>query len=158
MASGRGEFTRKFDRDILGDATAEEEERVAQEEALKAEDSALEEEFQKILAVLDYRAKWLTRRFPECKNVDKLDFRGRKFEFSQGGQLRGTIQFQTRLTESLQGITVESTMDLEGAFPRRHDYVNFPKERVQIDRVKRFVETKLMQFAADWQDRYGTPT
>ena len=81
-----------------------------------------------------------------------------KFEFRSGGQLRGTIQFQTRLTESLQGITVESTMDLEGDFPRRHDYVNFPKERVQIDRVKRFVETKLMQFAAAWQDRYGTST
>lgn len=154
MNSGRGEFTRKFDRDILGDASAEEEERAAQQAALKAEDRALEEEFDKILSVLDYRAKWLTRRFPEARIVD-VDFRGRRFEFTSGGKVRGTIQFQTRLTESHQGITVESTMDLEGAFPRRHDYVNFPKERVQIDRVKRFVETKLMQFASDWQDRYG---
>ena len=46
-------------------------------------------------------------------------------------------------------------MELEGSFPRRHDYVNFPKERVSIDKVKRFVESKLMQFATSWQDRHG---
>ena len=154
MSPARGEFTRKFDREILGDETAEAEEREAQRQALMAEDRALEEEFEKILAVLDYRAKWIKARFPEAKDMD-VDFRGRRFEFSSGGRKRGAIQFQTRLTDSQQGITVESTMELEGAFPRRHDYVNFPKERVQIDRVKRFVEAKLMQFAGAWQDQFG---
>lgn len=154
MNSGRGEFTRKFDREILGDASAEAEEREAQRKALLQEDRQLEEEFEKILAILDYRAKWLTDRFSDCRDV-AVEFRGRRFEFTSGGKLRGSIQFQTRLTDSEQGITVESTMDLEGVFPRRHDYVNFPKERVQIDRVKRFVESKLMEYAGAWQDRFG---
>lgn len=155
MNAGRGEFTRKFDREILGDATAEAEEREAKRKAVLQEDRALEEEFEKIIAILDYRARWLTERFAECRDVP-VEFRGRRFEFTSGGKLRGSIQFQTRLTDSEQGITVESTMDLEGAFPRRHDYVNFPKERVQIDRVKRFVEAKLTEYAGAWRERYGT--
>ncbi|MGE0709312.1 MAG: hypothetical protein AB7N76_26870 [Planctomycetota bacterium] len=151
----RGEFTRKFDRDILGDETAEAEEREAQRLKLQAEDRELEEEFEKILAVLEYRSQWLRSRFPECRELKGSDFRGSRFEFTQGGKLRGWIEFRTRLTDSQQGIAVESFMELEGSFPRRHDYITFPKEKVVIDRVKRFVEAKLMQFASPWQDRFA---
>jgi hypothetical protein len=47
-------------------------------------------------------------------------------------------------------------MELEGQFPRRHDYVNFPKESVNLERAKRFVESKLFEFAGPYQDAYGT--
>lgn len=151
----RGEFTRKFDREILGDETAAEEEREAQRLKLAAHDNALEEEFEKILAILDYRSQWLRSRFSECKQVTALEFRGRRFEFVKDGKLRGWIEFRTRLTDSQQGIAIESFMELEGAFARKHDYVTFPKEKINMDKAKRFVEAKIMQFAGPWQDRYA---
>lgn len=151
----RGEFTRRFDRDILGDETAAEEERRARERQVEAEDQALEAEFQKILSVLDYRANWLHDRFPSCSEASGLSFRGRRFEFADSsGQTIGWIEFHARLTDSLQGIALESFMELEEV-PRRHDYVNFPKENVSLDRVKRFVESKLLEFAGPFQDALG---
>ena len=151
----RGEFTRKFDREILNDESAADEEREAQRMRLLAEDKTLEQEFEKILAVLDYRAKWLQSRFPECQDQKGVDFRGRRFEFFNKGKCKGWIEFRTRLTDSQLGIMIESNMQLEGAFPRRHDYVTFPKEKVSLDKAKHFVEAKIMQFASPWQDRYG---
>ncbi len=152
----RGEFTRKFDRDILRDETAAEEEREAQRRLELAEDAALEAEFNKILSVLDYRAAWLRDRFPSCRDVGGA-FRGRRFEFSDGaGKAVGSVEFRVRLTDSQQGIALESFMELEGSFPRRHDYVNFPKEQVNLDRAKRFVESKLLEFAAPYQEAFGS--
>jgi len=153
----RGEFTRRFDREILGDETAASEEREARRRHLEAEDRALGAEFQKILSVLDYRATWLHDRFPACREASGIGFRGRRFEFvDAAGQQVGWIEFHAHLTDSLQGIALESFMELQGKFPRRHDYVNFPKENVSLDRVKRFVESKLLEFAGPFQDAFGS--
>lgn len=152
----RGEFTRKFDREILGDESAAEEEREAQRLAALAQDEALEAEFQKILSVLDYRANWLRERFPGFRPVGDLGFRGRRFEFLHEDKVVGYVEFRVRLTDSQQGLRIESFMELEGQFPRRHDYVNFPKDNVNLDRVKRFVESKLLEFAGPYQDAYGS--
>jgi hypothetical protein len=152
----RGEFTRKFDRDILGDETAAAEEEEVQRRKRSVEDQALEDEFVKILDVLDYRSQWLRSRFPECTEKKGVEFRGRRFEFLRGGKTVGWIEFRTRLTDSQQGISVESFMQLDGVFPKRHDYVICPKENVSLDRVKRFIEAKIMQFASPWQDMSGS--
>jgi hypothetical protein len=152
----RGEFTRKFDRDILGDASAEVEEQEAQRRAAASLDQALEAEFSKILDVLAYRAEWLRDRFKGCKDVASVDFRGRRFEFSHEEKQVGWIEFRVRLTDTQEGIRIESFMELDGQFPRRHDYVNFPKTNVPVDRVKRFVESKLLEFASPYQDAFGT--
>ena len=152
----RGDFTRKFDRDILGDTSAEEEEREVQRLRMRAEDQAVEAEFDKILSVLEYRAAWLRDRFPRCKEPPGVKFRGRRFEFhGDDGKVVGTIEFHVRLTDSQQGIMIESFMNLEGQFPRRHDYVNSPKENVNAARAKRFVESKIFEFAGPYQDAYG---
>lgn len=153
----RGEFTRKFDRDILGDKSAEEEEARARKRLEDLEDTALEAEFQKVLDLLDYRARWLLERFKRCREAGKVGgFRGRRFEFTdEGEKLVGWIEFRTRLTDSQQGIMIESFMELDGRFPRRHDYVNFPKESVNLDRAKRFIESKLFEFAGPYQDAHG---
>lgn len=153
----RGEFTRKFDRDILGDSSAAEEEREALRRASLVKDAELEAEFQKVFSVLDYRAAWLRERFKSLREVTSLDFRGRRFEFVPGedGKVVGWIEFRVRLTDSQQGIRIESFMELDGQFPRRHDYVNFPKDNVSLDRVKRFIESKLLEFAGPFQDQYG---
>lgn len=152
MATERGEFTRKFDREILNDETAAEEEAEAQRLAALAEDQSLTAEFDKIQSVLDYRAKWLKERFPACEDKSGKGSRGRRFEFAAGGKLVGWIEFRVRLTDSQQGVLIESSMELVGRFPRRHDYVNFPKENVNLDKAKRFVESKLMEFAGPYQD------
>ncbi len=154
--AGRGEFTRKFDRDILGDETAADEELKARQLASLKEDGAVESEFAKILSVLEYRAKWLTERFEGCTEVTSVDFRGRRFEFKSKGKNVGWIEFRAKLTDSEMGITVESNMELEGQFPRRHDYVTFPKEQVPLERAKKFIESKLMEFAGPYQDAFGS--
>lgn len=158
MATERGEFTRKFDRDILGDESAAAEEAEAQRLLAEQQDQALEREFQKVQSVLEYRAQWLKERFPECEDKGGQGFRGRRFEFrsANSGKMIGWIEFRIRLTDSQQGIVVESTMELEGHFPRRHDYVNFPKENLSLEKAKRFVESKLMEFAGPYQDSQGT--
>jgi len=151
----RGEFTRKFDREILNDDTAEAEERAAQQRLAVAQDQALEAEFSKIMDVLDYRAAWLRERFPSCKDLADLEFRGRRFEFARDGKPLGSLEFKTRLTDSQQGIMIQSTMQLEGHFAKRCDYISFPKERVNIDKAKRFVESKIFEFAGPLSDVTG---
>ena len=151
----RGEFTRKFDRDILNDQSAEEEERAFRKRLADAEESALEAEFSKILSVLDYRSEWLSKRFEGLHEPSGLDFRGRRFEFREAGtnDMHGWIEFRTRLTDSEQGIMIESFMELEGVFAKKYDYVSFPKEAVKIDKAKKFIESKILEFARPYQER-----
>lgn len=154
----RGEFTRKFDRQILQDKTAEEEERAVQRQRVEAEDAALEAEFHKVLNILEYRASWLKERFRGFHESGDLgrDVRGRHFDFADGGGKKiGWLEFRTRLTDSHQAILVESYMQLEGRFPRRYDYITVPKERVPIERVKKFVESKIYEFAGPYQELCG---
>jgi hypothetical protein len=152
----RGEFTRKFDRDILNDKEAANEEREVQRKRELAADAAVEAEFLKILNILDYRAQWLRDRFKSMQEPKAVDFRGRRFEFpGPGGQLAGWIEFRTKLSESQQAIVIESFMQLEGVFNRKYDYVSFPKEAVNVDRVRRFVESKLIEFAGPYQDAHS---
>jgi hypothetical protein len=158
MTEQRGEFTRKFDREILGDETAAREEELHRQRLAEAGDKALEAEFHRIMNVLEYRAQWLRERFPSCVEPKQLSFRGRRFEFIQQNEVVGWLEFHTRLTDSQQGIMVQSFMELRDQFPKRCDYVSFPKEKVNLDRVKRFVESKLLEFAGPYQDAYGAAT
>lgn len=154
LDDGRGEFTRKFDRDILGDETAARAEEVHRHRLMEAQDRQLESEFLRIMSVLEYRAQWLRGRFPGCVEP-QVGFRGRRFEFHKDGKQVGWIEFHTRLTDSQQGILVQSFMELEGQFGKRCDYVSFPKDKVNLDRVKRFVESKLLEFAGPYQYSHG---
>lgn len=156
MTDQRGEFTRKFDRDILGDESAAQAEEQHRRLAVEAQDKALEAEFHRIMAVLEYRAQWLRERFTGCTEPAHLSFRGRRFEFTHEGKQVGWLEFHTRLTDSQQGILVQSFMELAGQFPKRCDYVSFPKEKVNLERVKKFVESKIFEFAGPYQDAYGT--
>ncbi len=155
----RGEFTRKFDREILKDSSAEAEEKEVQRRREATADTALENEFQKILGVLDYRAGWIKERFPQMREPGNIEFRGRRFEFpgkaGWPGPPVGWIELRVRLSDTQQAIVVESLMQLEGAFGRRHDYVTFPKEKIAPERVRRFVESKLFEFAGPYQDLIG---
>jgi hypothetical protein len=153
----RGEFTRKFDREILQDSTAEAEEQAVQRRKLEAQDTALEAELLKVTNVLEYRATWLRERFPRMREPGTLDFRGRRFEFTdKAGALVGSIEFRTKLNDMQLAIVIESFMQLEGAFARRYDYVSFPKDQVNVDRARRFIESKLLEFAGPYRDRYGS--
>ncbi len=152
MPEERGEFTRKFDRDVLKDESAAVEELAAQRRRQQAEEAGLEDEFKKLSDILDYRAKWLTERFQGVIDSAKIDFRGKRFEFpKRGGVGPGWIEFRTRLTETGLGISLESYMQLEGKFAKRYDYVNFPKTGLDVNRAKKFVENKIFEFAMDYQ-------
>ncbi len=150
MSEQRGEFTRKFDREVLKDETAVIEELEAQKKAKLEEEAGLESEFKKLLEILEYRAKWLAERF-KCTET-KVEWKGRRFEFPKNKTAGpGYMEFRTRLTETGLGITLECTMGLEGKFAKRHDYVNFPKTNVDVARAKKFVENKIFEFATDYQ-------
>lgn len=151
-AEPRGEFTRKFDRDVLKDETAATEELEAQRRRQQIEDAGLAGEFTKLDEILEYRSKWLSERFPGVKeSSDKVE-RGKRFEFPKKGSAGpGSMEFRSRLTETGLGITLECFMQLEGKFQKRYDYVNFPKTGIDIARAKKFVESKIFEFAMDYQ-------
>jgi hypothetical protein len=153
MPDPRGEFTRKFDRDVLKDESAAIEELEAQRKRQQTEEAGLEGEFQKLDTILDYRARWLAERFSGVKEPErKPEFRGRRFEFPRrvsGGP--GWMEFRARLTETGLGITFECFMQLEGKFTKKYDYVNFQKAGVDVARAKKFVESKILEFAMDYQ-------
>jgi hypothetical protein len=152
MPEERGEFTRKFDRDVLKDETAAVEELEAQRKRQQLEESGLESEFVKLAEILTYRAKWLSERFPGVIEVGKTDFRGKRFEFPKRDKVGpGWMEFRSRLTETGLGISLECYMQLDGKFGKRYDYVNFPKTGVDIARAKKFVENKIFEFAMDYQ-------
>lgn len=148
----RGEFTRKFDREVLKDDSAAKAELEAQKRRHQEEEAGLESEFGKLNEVLAYRAQWLRERFPGVQEAPKVEFRGRRFEFPKRGAVGpGWIEFRSRLTETGLGITLECYMALEGRFGKRYDYVNFPKTGVDPARAKKFVENKIFEFAMDYQ-------
>src|SRR5581483_727943 len=148
----RGEFTRKFDRDVLKDESAAVEELEVQRKRQLAEEAGLEGEFSKLNEILAYRAKWLTERFTGVTEAAKIDFRGKRFEFPVRDKVGpGWMEFRSRLTETGLGITLECFMQLDGKFGKRYDYVNFPKTGVDVTRAKKFVENKIFEFAMDYQ-------
>ena len=151
MPDERGEFTRKFDREVLKDESAAIEELEAQKKRQQADEAGLEGEFQKLAEILDYRAKWLVERFPGVVEK-KLDSRAKRFEFPKKAAAGpGWMEFRSKLTETGLGITLECNMLLEGKFAKRYDYVNFPKTGVDVPRAKKFVENKIFEFAIDYQ-------
>ena len=89
----------------------------------------------------------------------QLEGSGRRFEFGpspeEKGRTIGWLEFRVRLTDSQQAILLQSYMELDGQFSKRYDYVTFPKEKVSIDKAKRFVESKILEFAGTYQDAYG---
>jgi len=148
----RGEFTRKFDRDIMKDASVDAEELAALQAAQAAEKEAFELEIDKVLALLAHRSAWLAERFPVSEPGD-VDFKGRRFEFASTGESVGSgwLEFRCALTDTGLGIKLECQMSVENAFKRRHDYVIFPKEAVKVEKAKKFIESKIFEFAAAWQ-------
>jgi hypothetical protein len=153
MSEPRGEFTRKFDRDVLKDESAAVEELAAQKRRQREEEAGLEGEFAKLAEILEYRAKWLSERFAGVKEAEnKGDSRARRFDFPKRGSVGpGWMEFRSRLTETGLGISLECYMQLEGKFQKRYDYVNFPKTGVDVTRAKKFVENKIFEFASDYQ-------
>lgn len=151
--SNRGEFTRRFDREIMKDDTVEQEELAALQAMKAAERDALESEFLKILGVLEHRAIWLKDRF-SVSEVGDLDFRGSRFEFPKTPDSVGAgwLEFRTRLTDTSLGILLECNMGVESRFKKRYDYIVFPKENVHVEKAKKFIESKIFEFAAAWQN------
>lgn len=154
VAESRGEFTRKFDRDIMKDDTAALEELEAQRRKQKQEETGLDAEFHKLADILEYRSKWIRDRFTGVTEPGGLDFKGRRFEFPQRDKFGpGWIEFRSRLTDTGMGITLECFMALEGKYKKKYDYMNFPKTGVDIERAKKFVENKIFEFAMDYNPR-----
>lgn len=153
MAEPRGEFTRKFDREVMKDDTAAFEELEAQRQKQRSEEQGVESEFAKLSSILEYRAQWLNGRFVGVKDSKEAGgARNRRFEFPVRDKVGpGWIEFRAHLTDTGLGITLECFMELEGKFKKKYDYINFPKTSVDAERAKKFVENKIFEFALDYQ-------
>jgi hypothetical protein len=152
MPDPRGDFTRKFDRDVLKDDSAALEELEAQRAKQRAEEEGVEGEFVKLANVLQYRANWLQDRFKGVIEPKGLSFRGRRFEFPKKEKAGpGWIEFRSHLTDTGLGIILESFMELDGKFKKKYDYITFPKVGVDVERAKKFVENKIFEFALEYQ-------
>ncbi|MDF1667457.1 MAG: hypothetical protein P1V97_37295 [Planctomycetota bacterium] len=149
----RGEFTRKFDREIMKDESVEKEELASLQRSQNKEKEAIEVEFQKLSDILDHRALWLHDRFANIKEPSEIDFRGRRFEFPQSPDSVGVgwLEFRSRLTDTALGIILECYMGISGRFKKRYDYITFPKENVNEEKAKKFIESKIFEFAGAWQ-------
>lgn len=145
----RGEFTRKFDSKILRDEDAAVEEKKAQDAKLRAADDAVEAELQKLLGLVDHRAKWLKDRFPHVTEPASITFRGRHFDFPKTDQNANTgwLEFRARLNDSQMGILLEAAMEIPGRLAKKNDYITFPKHKADLEKAKKFLESKLFEFA-----------
>jgi hypothetical protein len=149
----RGEFTRKFDLEIMKDETVKSDEIGAFQEMQAAEKAAIEEQFLRIMGILEHRGLWLHDRFTDISEPDTVDFRGRRFDFPKTPRSVdvGWLEFRARLTDTSLGIILESFMGISGRFKKRYDYITFPKDNVDVERAMKFVESKIFEFAASWQ-------
>ncbi len=148
MAAPHGEFTRKFDRDILKLPGAKEREESARESSERRKKEAIEAELAKIEGLLQYRKDWLQQRFSNIVLSTPDDGRrGLALSLEKDGQ-QAHLEFSYRLNDSGLAVLLESRT---GAGDKKlYDYTSFPAERVEYDRAKNFIEAKILEFAKDY--------
>ena len=149
----RGEFTRKFDREVMKDKLAELEELRAKKKKEEDAEAKLEANFQKCLDAVEARRDFLYKRFPNISEPEKIDFRGRHFLFGASENLPpGTLQFSVRFNESRLGIIFECLMEIPGKLEKHKDYVTFPSDNVNDTKAKNFVQGKILEFCKAYVD------
>jgi len=139
-----GEFTRKFERDILGHEVPE-----AQDDTELKIKNALNE-ITKLYGLIEDRKEWLRQRF---SNIEETEIKEEtaaglccKFKKDDDHTKNGHLEFRCRDNDTHQAIFLECSMQT-GDGPMQNDYVSFPVDRVNIERAKKFIQDKIFAFA-----------
>lgn len=152
-----GEFTTKFDREILRSKAAENDAARLEVEKERAEQERVGEFLRAIQAVVEKRAQFIVERFPGARRGD-LGGVGWRFEFAGGGGGGGdraaraaspiaAFQVRARLNDTRLAIVVESEIEIPARSVREKDYISIPLTSFDLERAKTFIETKLFDFA-----------
>jgi hypothetical protein len=144
-----GEFTRRFDRDIMHRQDPNDPNNTA--EVARQRDQALQ--LDKVFEILEHRWEWLSKRFSGITRHEVEDGIGQHFRFPDNPDSTGAgwLEFRCKPTGTDMGYTLECVMSIEDVFKRRFDYIRFPKLEIDQARAKSFIETKLLEFAESWQ-------
>ncbi len=147
MGAPHGEFTRKFDRDILKLPGSEEREASAKARQEAKKNELLEAELAKIEGLLQYRKDWLKQRFANIAVTKPEGKRGLLLTLGEGPE-QASLEFVYRLNDSKLAVLLESRTGTDAK--KLYDYTSFPAEKVEYDRAKNFIEAKILEFARDY--------
>ena len=142
-----GEFTSRFDKEILKSALAGEQKKKLEQEKEKAEQDRIDSDVKEIGKLLEKRAGFIKERFPNAVE-EKVDFQGFRFSFAPSGDKKQAVFFmRVRTNDSRMAILVESQYEMPGSAKKiEYDYITLPTQKVDMDKARRFIETKLLDF------------
>lgn len=148
-----GDFTTRFDAEILKSKMAEMEAAKAKEAKAKAEVDRVDRLLAEVAEILEHRAKFIVERFPNATPVANEDSSqvGFAFAFSETTDRKAaTFSLQAKIKESRLAIIVESRMKVPCVQRVLYDYVTMPTNQPDVERARRFIEGKLFDFARDY--------
>jgi hypothetical protein len=143
-----GDFTSKFDKEILKSAMAEQQKKALDAAKEKAEQDRIDQDVLEVGKILQRRAGFIKDRFPNAVE-EKVEFTGFRFQFQATADKKAAVFFmRARTNESRMAVLVESQWELPNAAKKiEYDYITLPVQKVDMDKAKRFIETKLLDFA-----------
>jgi hypothetical protein len=142
-----GDFTNRFDREILRSKMAELEEEKNRSAKEQKELDKIEQVLLEIGRLLDRRASFLSERFGNSAR-EEIGGVGFKFRFDPSGdRRRAAFSMRARVNDSRLAILLESNFEIPDQSVKQYDYMSLPVQRVDLERARRFVEAKLLDFA-----------
>lgn len=145
-----GEFTTRFDAEILRSKFAEMEAERQKQAKEKAEVDKVDRMLEEIGAILEKRAHFVEERFPNATR-QPLEGTGFCFTFAETpDRKQATFSLTAHIKESRLAIAVESRFEVPAIRKKQYDYVNTPTTQPDVERARRFIESKLFEFARDY--------
>ncbi|GIW71618.1 MAG: hypothetical protein KatS3mg102_1160 [Planctomycetota bacterium] len=144
-----GEFTGKFDREILKSHLVDPAQQ--QREREQREQQRLEQELHQIGKIIDHRRKFLLERFANAladEETPPPGVPGMALRFEPDGVLRkAKFVLRARPNDSRLAIVIEARYEIAGLQHPSYDYITLPVTQVDLERARRFIEAKLIDFA-----------
>jgi hypothetical protein len=143
-----GDFTNRFDREVLRSQMAELQAKEKEGEKARREEEAVDRRLAEIGAILEKRAAFIRERFPGAA-PEPIEGAGFRFAFGPRAKREkgATFSIRARANDSRLAILVESDFEIPDAGVRERDYVSVPVREADIERARKFVEAKLLDFA-----------
>ena len=146
-----GDFTTRFDKEILRSKMAELDE--VKKKAAKEEEELqeIERSLNEVSQILEKRSGFLRERFPNSV-TEEVGGAGFKLVFAPSGAnaRAATFSLRARVNESRLAILVESNCEIPDLGVKEYDYVGIPLKNWKIERGKQFIESKLLDFARNY--------
>lgn len=143
-----GDFTNRFDREILRSKMAEIDEAKNRGAKEQEELDKIERDLGEIGALLDRRAGFISERFSNGvrENIGGIGFRF-GFKATPERPRPAVFSLRARANESRLAILIESNFEIPESGTKEYDYITIAVAKMDLERAKQFVEAKLLDFA-----------